>query len=585
MPTNETSKVGGCRPPYYRLVHDEETGEDFIEPYLTAGALLGMPFLNKGTAFTPEERDLFGLHGLLPPKPLTLEEQLERIWIEYQSEKTDLERNIFMNALHDRNETAFFRFFQEHIAEHMPIVYTPVVGEAVKLYSRIYRRARGIYITYDDRHVIDDMLANWGHPVVDAICVTDSEAILGIGDQGVGGMRIPVSKLVVYTVCAGVNPINLLPIVLDVGTNNEALLKDDMYLGWRHERLRGEKYDELVELFVRAVKKRYPNLLLHWEDFGKVNARRLLDKYRTELCSFNDDIQGTAAVALAALITATKRTRTKFCDQRVVVYGAGTAGVGIADEIVSAMVREGMSETQALQRMWLLNSKGLLTDRSVGLEYFQTKYIRPSADTEGWKLDSPDRICLADVVRNVHPTMLIGTSTQPGSFTKDIVRDMAAHVERPIIFPLSNPFTKCEAAPADLLEWTHGRAVIATGTPYPDVDFAGRKLRIGNCNNAFCFPGIALGAIASQARMISDGMISAAGIAVADWMEDTGDALAPTMPNLDHVRDISHQVAIAVVKAAIREGHCEQMTDDEIERRIKAKMWPGKYYRYRLPTG
>ncbi len=570
------------RPPFYRVVHDRARNEDIIETSLTGAALLGLPWLNKGTGFTRAERKEFGLVGLLPPHEMTLDQQMERVRQGYLREQTDLDRNIFLNSLHDRNETLFFKLLQAHITEMMPIYYTPVVGEQVRQYSHVYRRARGIYISYELRHEIDAILDNWAHPNVDAICVTDSEAILGIGDQGLGGMGIPVAKLVLYTLCAGVNPMGLMPVELDVGTNNQELLDDPLYLGWRHERLRGAEYDELIDLFVQAVKRRYPGVLLHWEDFGKLNSRRLLDKYRNEICSFNDDIQGTAAVTLAALIKAVEMAGSRFRDQQVVVFGAGTAGIGISDEIVSTMMREGLMEPEALSRMWLLNSKGLVTSESQGLEYFQKRYALPIERTRSWKLETPGKITLHDVVHNVHPTILIGTSTQPGAFTEELVRTMHARTPRPIIFPLSNPYSKCEATPEDLLRWTDGQALIATGTPFPEITYKGKHMRVGQCNNAFVFPGLALGTIVAKAKAITDGMITAAGRELAAWTPTTIDPNAALVPTLDDVIPISHRVAIAVAIEAMREGVAERVSVEELEHRIEAKKWPGRYYAYRL---
>jgi len=570
----------GTQEPCFEKVYDQKTHDDVLKVKLRGKALMGIPSLNKGTAFTEEERRELGLLGLLPPHVLTPQQQLDRLRREYLKEPNDLSRNIFLHSLHDRNETLFFRFVQSHLTEMMPIIYTPVVGETVKQYSRIYRRSRGIYISYPQRHQIGEMLDNWHHPYVDAICVTDSEAILGIGDQGLGGMGIPVAKLIVYTLCANIDPMGLVPITLDVGTNNQDLLDDPLYLGWRHERLYGPEYDEFVDMFVQAVKARWPNVLLHWEDFGKVNAHRLLDKYRHDICSFNDDIQGTAAVALAALIAAVSQAGSRFADQKVVIFGAGTAGVGIADEIVGAMVRDGLTEAEALSRIWLLNSKGLITDESKNLEPFQLRYIKPMSLIADWNRTEGSKITLRDVVFNLHPTILIGTSTQPKTFTEEIVREMARHAPRPIIFPLSNPTTKAEAWPEDLLIWTDGRALIATGTPFADVNFRNSRRRIGNCNNAFIFPGLALGAIASRAKEVSDGMISAAGIELSKWSPSVGDPNAALMPTLDDVQCISRDVAIAVWQAALREGLTQVATMEDIERSIQEKMWRGDYYRY-----
>jgi malate dehydrogenase (oxaloacetate-decarboxylating) len=578
---SETKKAhGSVAKPVFEVAYDQKSHENVLKVSFRGKALMGLPILNKGTAFTEEERHEFGLLGLLPPHILTIDQQLDRLRREYLGETTDIGRNIFLHSLHDRNETLFFRFVQAHLTEMMPIIYTPVVGETVKQYSRIYRRSRGLYITYQQRHMIDEMLDNWTLPQVNAICVTDSEAILGIGDQGLGGMGIPVAKLIVYTLCAGVDPNGLMPVILDVGTNNQALLDDPLYLGWRHERLQGDEYDEFVDLFVQAVKRRYPDVLLHWEDFGKMNARRLLDKYRNEICSFNDDIQGTAAVTLAALITAVNRSQSRFSDQRVVVYGAGTAGVGIADEIVAAMQREGLTEMEALSRMWLLNSKGLITDHTANLEPFQVRYARPSNQTSGWKTLAENRVGLRDVVFNLHPTMLIGTSTQTGAFTEEIVRDMAKHTKHPIVFPLSNPTSKAEATPENLLNWTDGRVLVATGTPFADVTFQGKRTRIGNCNNAFIFPGLALGAMIARARIISDGMISSAGIELSKWSQAEADPNAALMPTLEDVQSISRDVAIAVAMTAMKEGLATSISMEELERRMDALSWKGDYYRY-----
>ncbi|MCX7799935.1 MAG: NAD-dependent malic enzyme [Fimbriimonadales bacterium] len=569
----------------YRLARDPKTGETVVEVAVTGRALLGLACLNKGTAFTEEERRELGLLGLLPHRVLPIEQQAQRMRREYLRESTDIERHLFLSALHDQNETLFLRLVRDHLTEMMPIIYTPVVGEIVRQYSRLYRGSRGLYLAYPDRDRMDEILDHWMHPVVDAVCVTDGEAILGLGDQGAGGIAIPIAKLVVYTLLAGVRPHGLMPVMLDVGTDNPELLEDPLYLGWRHERLRGEAYDSFVDQFVQAVRRRWPGAILHWEDFGKTNARRLLDRYRWEICSFNDDIQGTAAVALAALIAANGRAGSSFREQRAVVHGAGTAGVGIADEIVAAMLREGLPESEALDRVWLLNSRGLLLEDSPGLEPFQRRYAKPRAAVSGWRLADPARIGLEDVVRNVHPTVLIGTSTQAGAFTEPIVREMASRCSRPIVFPLSNPDSKAEARPEDLLRWTDGRALVATGTPFPDVPFQGRSVRIGNCNNAFVFPGLALGAIASRARAISDGMVSAAGIEIGKWIPGDGDPLGPLMPALEDARAISRNVAIAVGLAAQREGLAEKASVDELERRIAEVSWTGGYHRYRRWSG
>ena len=538
--------------------------------------VLESPLLNKGSAFTEGERRALGLLGLLPPHVSTPDEQLARAYENLQRKTSSLERYIFLASLQDRNETLFYMLLQRHITEMMPLVYTPTVGESCRTYSHIYRRPRGLFIAYPQQHEMDAILANAPIADPDVIVVTDGERILGLGDLGVGGMGIPVGKLTLYTLCAGIHPATTLPILLDVGTNNEDLLRDPLYLGWRHRRLTGDGYDAFIDAFVRGVKRRFPRVLLQWEDFSKGNAARLLARYRDELCTFNDDIQGTGAVALAGLLVALRRRAERLAAQRVVVLGAGSSAIGICDQLVAATIAEGLSDGEARSRIWLVDSQGLVHDGRPSLEASKKRYARAQGELTVWNAEG--RIDLEAVVRRVHPTILIGTSAQAGAFTEAIVREMASAVERPVIFPLSNPTSKAEATPADLLEWTDGRAVVATGSPFPDVVRGGQATRIGQCNNAFIFPGVGLGTVASGARRVTDGMFVAAARALADWAATDGsDAL---YPHLEAARAVSRNVALAVALAAQRDGVAEPVPQPALEQQIDAKIWQPAYPRY-----
>lgn len=544
-------------------------------------SLLDQPLLNKGSAFPEAERRRLGLLGLLPYHASTLEEQLARTHENYLRKETDLERYIYLASLQDRNETLFYRLVGAHITEMMPIIYTPTVGLGCQRYSHLFRRPRGLYVSYPYKTEIDQILENALSPNVEVIVVTDGERILGLGDLGVGGMGIPVGKLSLYTLCAGIHPATTLPILLDVGTNNPELLNDPLYLGWRHQRVRGAEYDEFIEAFVQAVLRKFPGVLLQWEDFSKNNAPRLLDRYRDRLCTFNDDIQGTGAVTLSGLLTAMKVIGSKLSEQRIVILGAGASAIGISDQIVSAMVSEGALEEQARSAIWLLDSQGLVHTGRMDLGPFKQKYAQPIERVAGWRLEQADQVRLADAIKNVRPGILIGTSAQPGAFDESLVREMAAQTPRPVIFPLSNPTSKCEARPDDLLRWTDGRALIATGSPFPEAEYQGRKVRFGQCNNSFIFPGVGLGVVASGARRVTNEMFVAAARVLSAFAPALLDANAPLYPTLDRVRDISHRVALAVGTEAQRSGLAEEMALDELERRIDAKMWTPHYLPYR----
>jgi malate dehydrogenase (oxaloacetate-decarboxylating) len=536
--------------------------------------------LNKGSVFTPEERMELGLTGLLPTHPSSMGEQLARVYENYQRKDAPLERYIFLAALQDRNEVLFYRLLTEHIAELMPIIYTPTVGTACEFYSHIYRRPRGLYLSYPDRHRLDDALSHIPYPDVCAIVVTDGERILGLGDQGIGGVEISIGKLALYSLCAGIHPATTLPMVLDVGTNNRRLLEDPLYLGWRHERIRGKEYDDFIELFVQAVLRRFPNVLLQWEDFAKNNAARLLERYQERLCTFNDDIQGTGAVTLAGLLAAADATGTPLRRHRFVMHGAGSAAHGICDQLVVALRTEGDNEAEARARIWLVDSEGLVHDRRANLDSFKRRYARPFGETAAWKLDAPGNFALRDVVRNVRPSALIGTSAQPGDFSEALVRDMAAHAERPIIFPLSNPTSKSEAVPADLLTWTDGRALIATGSPFADVMHDGRTVKIGQCNNVFIFPGLSLGVIATGIRRIPHDLFVSAAQALSTFAPMRQDPNGPLYPPAEQVRQVSRAVALAVALEAQRAGLAEPLSEEEVTKRIDNAIWYPHYPRY-----
>jgi malate dehydrogenase (oxaloacetate-decarboxylating) len=543
---------------------------------ITGQRLLDDPLLNKASAFPEEERRELGLLGLLPLHTSTIEEQLARVYENYQRKDSDIERYIFLAALQDRNETLFYRLLQEHVTEMMPIIYTPTVGEGCRQYSHVFRRPRGLYVSYPYRDEILALLNNAPAENAEVIVVTDGERILGLGDLGVGGMRIPVGKLSIYTVCAGIHPARTLPILLDVGTDNRELLNDPLYLGWRHERVRGKDYDDFIEAFVAAISQRFPHVLLQWEDFSKHNAPRILERYRDRLCTFNDDIQGTGAVTVAGLLAATKLTHSKLSEQRIVILGAGSSAIGICNQIVAAMVSEGAIELEARAKLWLVDSQGLVQTGRAKVEPFKQKYAHTIEETRHWKVDDPLQLNFGDVIKNVQPTILIGTSAQPGAFTEEIVREMAKHVERPVIFPLSNPTSKSEATPSDLLDWTEGRAVIATGSPFPDVVHEGRVIRIGQCNNSFIFPGVGLGVIASGASRVTDAMFVAAARVLSEFAPVLHDPEGPLYPPLEQVREISFKVALEVAREAQRAGLAE-VDLDKLEQTVCGKMWKPDY--------
>jgi len=537
-------------------------------PSMLHGArLLSVPLWNKGTAFTLEERTRFGLHGLLPPYVETLEEQVERAYKSYLVYEKEMNRHVYLRQLQDNNEVLFYRLLLDHIEEMTPIVYTPVVAEACRNFSHIYRRPRGLFISYPMRDSIPALLRNRPNEEIDVIVVTDGERILGIGDQGVGGLGIPIGKLSLYSLIGGIHPARTLPIVLDVGTNNEECLHDPAYLGWRHERIRGAAYEDFIDQFVQAVKQELPEACLQWEDFATPHARPILDRYRDQLLTFNDDIQGTAATALGALLAAVKVTGKMLREQQVVFLGAGSASIGVADYLRDAMVAEGLSNSGALDHFWIVDKDGLLREDRADLAPEQRVYARPAGPHWG----------LADVIGAVDATILIGLSTARGAFTEAIVREMARKTARPIIFPLSNPTERSEATAEDLIHWTEGRALVASGSPFAAVPFEGRTIPIAQCNNVYIFPAVGLGLVASRARRLTDAMMQAAARALAEHSPALESAHSPLLPPLHDLRRVAVEIAMAVGLEAQRAGLAPLTTSETLRVAVSAVRWNPEY--------
>jgi malic enzyme len=560
----------------WHLKEDPETGATYIAVDRRGRPVLLNPFTNKGTAFRLEERDELNLHGLVPPSACTMEQQLARTYENYQAKGSNLERFIYLASLQDRNETLFYRLLSEHIDEMMPIVYTPVVGEACQKFSHIYRRGRGLYVPYAQRQRMEQILRNVPRPPA-VIVVTDGERILGLGDQGAGGMGIPIGKLCLYTLCAGVPPHLTLPVMLDVGTDNEERLADPLYLGERHRRVRGEEYQAFIDEFVETVRKLYPDALLQWEDFLKANAIKQLKRFRNRICSFNDDIQGTAGVTLAGIYSGLRITGRPIGEQRILFAGAGASAQGISDLLVSAMGEAGVAPEEAAKRIWTVDSKGLVTKDRPGLEGFKATYARDPEEVAGYTCKDRSSITLEEAVGNAGPTILIGTSGTPGMFTEAVVRTMAANNERPIIFPLSNPTSKSECTAEQAIQWSEGRAIVATGSPFAPVDYEGVRHRIGQGNNAFVFPGVGLGVWLAQARRVSDGMFLDAAKALANTISDEDLAETAVFPPLIRIRECSHAVACAVIRRAVAEGQSDDRLLDGLEDRVAKAMWEPEY--------
>lgn len=556
---------------YGRLLH--------IEPHILGAHLLACSALNKGSAFTLDERILFNLIGKLPTHIESLESQISRLYRQYQLIQAPIEKNLFLYRLKQYNETAFYKIISENLEEMLPIIYTPTIGEAVKQHSFQFSLPQGIHLAYPQRNQLEQTLAQLDHQNIELIIITDGEAVLGIGDWGIGGIDICVGKLAVYTCCGGINPRHMLPIQLDVGTNNTALLDDPMYLGWRHERITGQAYHDFVDQVVTALTQQFPNTFIHWEDFGRDNARAILERHRDKLCTFNDDMQGTGATATACILSALKSINQPLKDQRILFMGAGTAGTGIADQLTNAMVQAGLSLAAAQERIWLIDQAGLLCDDTENLTTFQKPYAKNRAELP-WQHHT---ISLAETVEHLKPSILIGCSAQPGAFNESIVSTMAAHTHHPIIFPLSNPTHLAEAIPQDLINWTQGRALIATGSPFQPVQYQDQTIPISQCNNAFVFPGIGLGILAAKATRVTDAMIAAACHALAECSPRIQDKTGPILPGINQIHTVSRHIALAVAHKA-REEKITHISDNiDLKKRIDGLFWTPQYLPYQKP--
>nr|WP_313907228.1 NAD-dependent malic enzyme [Psychrobacter pacificensis] len=542
-------------------------------------ALLETPLLNKGSAFSVEERNSFNLTGLLPHNIETIEEQSLRAYHQLRSFTSDMDKHIYLRNIQDTNETLFYHLVEQHIEEIMPLIYTPTVGQACEKFSQIYRRKRGLFVSYAERHQIDDILQNATKQNVKVIVVTDGERILGLGDQGIGGMGIPIGKLSLYTACGGISPAYCLPILLDVGTNNQQLLDDPMYMGWRNPRISGDEYNEFVDLFIQAVKRRWPEALLQFEDFAQENATPLLNKYRDQLCCFNDDIQGTAAVSVGTLIAACLNKGQKLSEQKIAFLGAGSAGCGIAEHIVRQMQREGLTEAQARSQVFMVDRYGLLTDSMTELQKFQVPLVQKESDIAHW--DKSNKLGLAQVVQQGGVTVLFGVSGQKGLFTQEVIEALCANTEHPIVLPLSNPTTRVEATPQEVMNWSRGKAIIATGSPFPPTTFNGQTFEVSQCNNSYIFPGIGLGVLAAQATSISDNMLMAASQALADISMEYQKAPGAILPPIKVIREISEKIAYAVAVQAVEDKLALPDTAENLQRRIEANFWLPEYRHYR----
>ena len=548
-------------------------------PY-AGSALLETPLLNKGSAFSAYERQYFNLTGLIPPMIESIQEQAERAYKQFSGFESAMDKHVYLRNIQDTNETLFYRLVGDHLEEMMPIIYTPTVGAACQQFSNIYRRARGLFISYPERENIDDILHNVNKQNVKVIVVTDGERILGLGDQGIGGMGIPIGKLSLYTSCGGISPANCLPIVLDVGTNNEKRLQDPMYMGWRNPRIDQDKYNEFVDLFIDAIKRRWPNVLLQFEDFAQQNAMPLLQRYKDQLCCFNDDIQGTAAVTLGSLIAACRAANTKLSEQKVTFLGAGSAGCGIAEQIIAQMKSEGLSDSQARERVFMVDRFGVLTDKMPNLLPFQQRLVQHQQLREAWGIDS-EVISLLDVMTHAKPSILIGVSGQPGLFTEQVIKTMAANTAHPIIFPLSNPTSRVEATPQDIIRWTEGKALVATGSPFLPVSYGDELFIIAQCNNSYIFPGIGLGVITAAATRVTNAMLIAASRALADCSPLGQTGTGTLLPSLTDIHHVSKEIAFWVAKTAQLQGVALQTSDEVIRQNIEQHFWQPVYRQYR----
>lgn len=543
-------------------------------------ALLSTPLLNKGSAFCAEERSSFNLEGLLPETTETIQEQVVRAYQQYCSFESDMDKHIYLRNIQDTNETLFYRLVQNHITEMMPIIYTPTVGAACENFSNIYRRGRGLFISFPNRDHIDDLLNNATNHNVKVIVVTDGERILGLGDQGIGGMGIPIGKLALYTACGGISPAYTLPVVLDVGTNNPQRLADPMYMGWRHPRITGAEYDAFVEEFIQAVQRRWPDALIQFEDFAQKNAMPLLERYKNRICCFNDDIQGTAAVTVGSLLAACKAAGSQLSEQRIAFLGAGSAGCGIAEAIIAQMVSEGISDAQARSQVYMVDRWGLLQEGMPNLLDFQQRLVQKNKDTHDWNTEG-NGFSLLEVMKNGKPTVLVGVSGAPGLFSEEIITEMHKHCPRPIIFPLSNPTSRVEATPNDIIRWTNGEALVATGSPFAPVLHNGKTYPIAQCNNSYIFPGIGLGVLAVNARRVTDEMLMESSRALANCSPLALNGHGALLPPLEAIHSVSKKIAFAVAKKAIEQGVALEIPDDVLETAIEQHFWQPVYRRYK----
>ncbi len=536
--------------------------------------------MNKGSAFTVEERASFNLMGLLPPRYETIEEQVDRAYMQFSSFHTNLKKLVYLRAILDTNETLFFRLVKENLVEMMPIIYTPTVGDACERFSDIYHSPRGLFVSHKERHKLDDILRNATKNKVKIIVVTDGERVLGLGDQGIGGMGIPIGKLALYTACGGISPAYTLPVFLDIGTNNEKLLNDPRYVGLRHKRIEEDQYYEFVDMFIRSVKSRWPRVLLQFEDFAQAHATPLLTRYRDEICCFNDDIQGTAAVTVGTLLAACRIKREKLSDQKVVFVGAGSAGCGIAEQIITQMASEGISPEQARSQIYMVDRSGLLTEGMGDLRDFQERLVQRKSALQGWEI-AGEYASLLEVVNGARPDILIGVAGVPGLFTEQAVKAMKSHCATPIIFPLSNPVRQAEATPEQVINWTGGEVIVATGSPFEPVEYKGEVIRIAQCNNSYIFPGLGLGVVAANANRITDEMLMAASETLAHASPRANAGAGDLLPPLEGISTLSKKIAFAVAKVAFQQGHALEMDDEMLEGEIQRNFWEPEYRHYK----
>lgn len=541
--------------------------------------ILDNPLLNKGTAFTEQERDQLRLHGHLPYHISTIEEQVTRRYANFKRQPDEISKFIFLSSLQNRNEILFYRLVLEHLQEMVPLIYTPTVGVVSTDYSILYREHRGLYLSYPKKDLMEQIINQFSRSEIDVIVITDGERILGLGDLGVGGMAIPVGKLALYTLFGGIHPSRTLPIHLDVGTNNKQMLEDPLYLGWQNKRITGKEYDDFVDLFIRCIKKRYPSVLLQWEDFAKPHSYTLLNRYRNQLCSFNDDIQGTAAVALAAVMSAVNLFKDRLKNQRIALLGGGSAGIGICNKILKAiMTEEGLSEKEGRELFFVVDIHGLIHTDMKNIDTNQKMFAQDAEKIKKWKVKNSAKISLLEVIENAHPTILIGVSTVGSAFTEEIVTTMAKYVKRPVIFPLSNPTSLSEAHPADLIKWTKGEAIIATGSPFEPVEYQNRVYHIAQCNNVYIFPGVGLGLITTKASFVSDQVFLNAAKVLSQNSPMLKDPYGPLFPTLDNLRACTREIAIAVAETVVKEGHSSiSLKENEIEKTIDQTMWYPEY--------